>query len=293
MSRNNESPQSRNLAARMGRWSAAHWKTATFGWLAFVVVAFAIGGIVGLKNIDPSTTGPGESGRVDRILNDGFAHPAQENVLIQSRSLVAGDPAFTAAINDVVAKISRLQVVKNVRSPLARGNAGQIAKNGHAALVGFDMRGDRFKAVDKVDPVVKRVAELQRAHPQLFVGEFGDASAVNAVETAYGDDLSKAGLLSLPVTLVILVIAFGALVAAGIPLLLGLTAVFATFGLLALPSHVLPMAMEVPAIVLLVGLAVGVDYSMFYLRRWREERAQGARRTRRSRLPPPPPAARC
>jgi RND superfamily putative drug exporter len=76
-------------------------------------------------------------------------------------------------------------------------------------------------------------------------------------------------------TLIILVVAFGALVAAGIPLLLALTAVFATFGLAALPSHLLPLAREASAVVLLIGLAVGVDYSMFYLRREREERAAG------------------
>ena len=69
--------------------------------------------------------------------------------------------------------------------------------------------------------------------------------------------------------------AFGALVAAGIPLLLALTAVFATFGLAALPSHVIPLAQEAFAVVLLIGLAVGVDYSLFYLRREREERAAG------------------
>ncbi len=93
--------------------------------------------------------------------------------------------------------------------------------------------------------------------------------------TAYGDDLGKAGLLSLPITLIILVLAFGALVAAGIPLLLALTAVFATFGLIALPSAIFPVAMQAPALVLLIGLAVGVDYSMFYLKREREERAAG------------------
>src|SRR5215475_14244695 len=88
----------RNLAARMGRWSAAHWKTATFGWLAFVLVAFAIGGMVGSKEIDQKTSGPGESGRVDRILDAGFKQPAAESVLIQSGSLRTSDPAFRAAI---------------------------------------------------------------------------------------------------------------------------------------------------------------------------------------------------
>ncbi len=119
------------------------------------------------------------------------------------------------------------------------------------------------------------VDDAQAAHPGLYVGEFGDASAAHAVDTAFGDDLTSAGVFSIPLTLIILVIAFGALVAAGIPLLLALTAVFTTFGLLALPSHLLPIAPEASAVVLLIGLAVGVDYSMFYLRRVREERAAG------------------
>ena len=266
---------SRNLAARMGRWSAAHWKTATFGWLAFVLVAFAVGGLVGTKNIDPNTAGPGQSGRMDRILAAGFTQPAGESVLIQSRSVRVGDAAFGAAVADVVARVSKLTAVQNVRSPLAPAHADQIAKNGHAALVEFEIRGDKTKAVDKIAPVLDSVAAAQRAHPGFFIGEFGDASAVKAVETAYGNDLGKAGMLSLPVTLIILVLAFGALVAAGIPLLLALTAVFATFGLIALPSHLLPMAPQAIAMVLLIGLAVGVDYSIFYLKREREERAAG------------------
>ena len=162
-----------------------------------------------------------------------------------------------------------------MRSPLDPENASQIAPDEHAALVEFEIRGDADDAADKIGPVLDRVDVAQQVHPEFFIGEFGDASAVDAVETAYADDLEKAGQLSLPITLIILVIAFGALVAAGIPLLLALTAVFATFGLVALSSHFLPMAMQAPAVVLLIGLAVGVDYSMFYLRREREERAAG------------------
>jgi uncharacterized membrane protein YdfJ with MMPL/SSD domain len=264
-----------NLAARMGRWSAGHWKTATFGWLAFVVVAFLLGGMVGTKTIDPNTSGPGESGRADRILDAGFEQPAGESVLIQSRSLKAGDPAFTAAVKDVVERLSMLGVVQNVRSPLDSANAGQISPDRRAALVEFEIRGDADEAVDKIQPVLDRVDEAQRAHPQLFIGEFGDASSVKALDEAFAEDLGKAGLFSLPITLIILVVAFGALVAAGIPLLLALTAVFATFGLVALPSQLMPVAPEASALVLLVGLAVGVDYSMFYLKREREERAAG------------------
>jgi uncharacterized membrane protein YdfJ with MMPL/SSD domain len=264
-----------NVAARMGRWSAAHWKTATFGWLAFVLVAFGLGGAFGMKTIDDNAPGPGESGRMDKILDAGFEQPAGENVLVQSTKLRTTDPAFRAAITDVVARLSKLENVQNVNSPLDSGNTGQIAPNGHAALVEFEIRGNPDDAVDKIRPVLDTVDELQAAHPAVFVGEFGDASKIDAVVTAYGEDLAKAGLLSLPITLIILVLAFGALVAAGIPLLLALTAVFATFGLIALPSAIFPVAMQAPALVLLIGLAVGVDYSMFYLKREREERAAG------------------
>ena len=264
-----------NLAGRVGRWSAAHWKTATFGWLGLVLVAFAVGSQVGTKQADPTKAGPGESGRMDRILDAGFKVPASESVLIESRSLTAGAPAFDSAVRDVVSRLATVAVVQNVRSPLDPANAGQIATGRHAALVEFELRGDSTKAMDKLDPVLKSVADAQRAHPGLFVGEFGGASAAKAVNTAFANDLKSAGVFSVPLTLIILVIAFGALVAAGIPLLLALTAVVATFGLAALPSHLLPLAPEAFAVVLLIGLAVGVDYSMFYLRREREERAAG------------------
>jgi RND superfamily putative drug exporter len=273
MSRPTNKP--RNLAASMGRWSAAHWKTATFGWLAIVVVAFAVGAKVGTKNIDPNHSGPGQSGRMDRILDAGFKQPAAENVLIQNTTARAHTPAFDAAIADVAARISHEPVVMDVRSPLAPGHADQISGDGHSALVEFSIRGDKNKAADRIGAVVAAVAAAQTAHPAFFIGEMGDASAQKAISDAAAKDLGKAGMLSLPITLAILILTFGAVVAAGIPLLLALTAVFGTFGLVAIPSHVLPMAQEMPALVLLIGLAVGVDYSMFYFRRAREERAKG------------------
>ena len=155
-------------------------------------------------------------------------------MLIQSRTATAGTPAFDAAVKDVVARVSREADVRNVRSPLAPGNADQVSKDRHSALVEFDIRGEIDKAPDKVGPVVDAVAAAQAAHPGFFIGEMGDASAPKAVMDQYGKDLGKAGMLSLPITLIILLVTFGALVAAGIPLLLALTAVFGTFGLIAI-----------------------------------------------------------
>jgi uncharacterized membrane protein YdfJ with MMPL/SSD domain len=278
-----------NLAGRMGRWSARHRKIAIFGWFGFVIVAFALGTVSGTTQIDPNTSGVGESGRVDRILDAGFTRPAEESVLVQSDTLRVKDPAFVAAIDDVVARVSKVAAVQNVQSPLDSDvsqlgavenvrspldHSGQIASNGRAALVEFEIRGDADDALTKIDPVVAAVEGAQKAHPDLYIGSYG-VSTDKEIEGAFLDDLKKAGLLSLPVTLIILVIVFGALVAAGIPLLLALTAIFATFGLVALPSSIVPINEVVYELILLIGLAVGVDYSMFYLKREREERAAG------------------
>jgi uncharacterized membrane protein YdfJ with MMPL/SSD domain len=270
-----KSRRSTNIAGRMGRWSAHHRKIAIFGWLAFVLAAFAIGMFVVGTKTATSASGPGESGRMDKILEDGFKQPAGESVLIQSQALTTEDPAFQKAIRDVVANVSKLPTVINVRSPLNPENSGQISGDSHSALVDFQIRGEADEAVNKIDPIIAAVDQAKAAHPQLFIGQFGDGSADKQLEAAFMSDLGKAGLYSVPVTLIILILAFGALIAAGIPLLLALTAVFATFGLWAIPSHVLPSDESIYAIVLLIGLAVGVDYSLFYLKREREERAAG------------------
>ena len=201
---------------------------------------------------------------MDQILDEGFKQPAAESVLIQNASVQVTDPAFAAVIQDVVRRVESLDEVQSVESPLDSANADQIAASGHAALVEFEIRGDPDDAVDRIGPVLDRVDVAQQMHPEYFIGEFGDASAQDAVATAFTDDLGKAGELSLPITLAILVLAFGSLIAAGIPLVLALTAVFGTFGLVALFSHMLPTAQQAPALVLLIGLAVGVDYSLFY-----------------------------
>jgi RND superfamily putative drug exporter len=268
--------KSRNIAARMGRWSASHWKTAVIGWIVFVVASVAIGSAVGTKKLTDAQDGVGSSGRASRLLDKEFKRPDSEQVLIQSRKITIHDPAFRAAVNDVTTRFSHDAVVKNVRSPLAPGNAGQISKDGHSALVTFDIKGDADKADDKAKGLLAVTAAAQKAHPALLVQEAGDATADKALNDSFSNDFNHARTLSLPITLAILIVAFGALVAAGIPVLLAITGVAATLGLVALPSHIAPVDDAVSEVVLLVGMAVGVDYSLFYLRREREERAKGA-----------------
>jgi uncharacterized membrane protein YdfJ with MMPL/SSD domain len=264
------------FAARAGRWSAQHRKTAIFGWIAFVVVAFVIGGAVGVKK-PTEYIGPGESGHADRLATDHFPKDAGESVLIQAaKGGSARDAAVRKAVDDTIAAVSGRPRVAEVKSPYAKGNETQIAKDGRSVLVNFKLRGDTEQTGDAIDPVVAAVDRVKAQNSRVFVGEFGSASADKALSKSFEDDFKKAEKLSLPITLLILVVAFGALVAAGIPLLLGLTAVMATLGLVALPSQIVPMDDMISSIILLIGLAVGVDYTLFYLRREREEKARGA-----------------
>ena len=268
---------SNNLAARMGRWSASHWKTAVFGWLGFVVAAVALGMAVGQKNIDQNDVNVGQSHRADHILRDaGFRpEPQSEFVLIQSKRLTVRDAEFRSAIRDVVSHVAPFRAVKNLHSPLERGHEGLISTDSHTALVEWEMRGSYDTAKTHIDAITATTAKVAKRHPSLYIGEAGAVSSEKALDAMFAKQLKQAGERSVPLTLLVLVLVFGALMAAGLPLLLALTAVIATIGLVALPSHLVPMDRNVSAVLLLVGLAVGVDYSLFYLRREREERAAG------------------
>jgi RND superfamily putative drug exporter len=261
----------------MGRWSARHRKTAIFGWLAFVVAAFAIGSVVGMQTIDQNDTNVGEARRADHIIRDGgFKIDEQsEYVLVESRTATVDDPAFRAVVGDVVGRLDGFPQVTKLRSPLAAGNGGQVSDDGHAALVRFSPKGSYDDAVNYIDSITAATAAVQKANPDFYVGEAGSASTGKALDEMFNSQLEMAGLISIPLTLVVLLLVFGSLVGASIPLLLALTSVFATMGLIALPSQIVPMDESISAVILLIGLAVGVDYSLFYIRRERDERRAG------------------
>jgi uncharacterized membrane protein YdfJ with MMPL/SSD domain len=268
-------PQQRNFTARVGRWSVQHRRKAILGWLAFVLVSAVIGfHVVPQKEIDAGASGPGESGQAAEALDRAFPDEASEQVLVQSKELDAGDPQFRAAVADVTQRLENTKGVANFFGPYDGGDA-EISADGHSALVTFELPGDSAKAEESVVGSLAAVAAAQRAHPELRVEEAGDASINKAALDKDNEEMAKSALFSLPLTLIILVFAFGTLVAAGIPILLALTAVAATLGLLGPVSQIAPVDGQVMHVVLLIGLAVGVDYSLFYLKREREERAAG------------------
>jgi RND superfamily putative drug exporter len=267
------------LAARLGGWSATHRKAAIIGWVALLVLAVSLGGI-GAKKLSTAGQENGDSAKAERLLDHGgFTRPAAEEVLIQARGGGTVDAsAREQAAREVIGAVRDTGRVESIRSPFAPGNQGQVSADGRSALVLFSITGDPDTAHKRVQPVVDAVKGVAARHPELRIEEFGDASANKALNDTIGKDFSRAEGYSIPLTLLILWIAFGALLAALLPLMLALTAIAIATGIVAITSDALPIDGSAGTMILLVGLAVGVDYSLFYSRRTREERAAGASR---------------
>ena len=274
-------PPKRNLAAQVAHWSANHRKTAIWGWLGFVVLAVMVGSAVTQDKIHGAEQFTGEAGRAEQALQDAGMRPNDESVVMQSAELTVEDPEFRMAVKSGVADLKGTQYVTNVVSPYAEG--GSISADGHTVLIDFEITGDDLEGADRLDPSLATVDGIAADNPELTVEQFGTVSTQKELNDIFSSDLGKAELLSLPLTLLILVITFGSLVAAGVPLLLAISAVAAAMGLVALPSQIWPVDSNLSSVILLIGLAVGVDYSLFYIRREREERAGGQHREAPSR----------
>jgi RND superfamily putative drug exporter len=250
--------------------AARHPKAFIALWLVLVVGLSFAGGITGTQYIGDSDSGTGESARADkRIAAAGLEAPAAERILLRS-----GDRAATAAAAaDLERRLKRLPVAGEVTGP--RDTPALSTAGGRTVLVQASLRGDPDEAKDHVAPVEAAVAATERAHPGVTAFEAGNGTIEKAFDDVVSEDLKRAEMISLPITLAILLLAFGAIVAASVPLLLGLTSVAAAMGALGLVSQVIPSDESAGSLVVLFGLAVGVDYSLFYIRREREERRAG------------------
>jgi RND superfamily putative drug exporter len=256
---------------RIACWSVRHRKAAVLGWLAFVAVAFIVGQAVGAPSVQQYD--PGQAGQAERMLTGlGVVSPPGESVLIQAPA-TAPAAARQAELRQAGQAVARALAA---RPGAARDVTGPVLAAGHrAALVTFTVAGPAARADATVTADLAAVARVQAAYPGLTVREAGDASTDRVASAVLGHDYAKARDTSIPLTLILLLGVFGALIAAGIPVLLAGTAVTAAISLLAIPAQWLPVNSGTSEIVLVIGMAVGVDYSLFYLRREREERAAG------------------
>jgi RND superfamily putative drug exporter len=289
------------LIQRTACWSARHKKTAVLGWCGLVGAAFLAGQLLGTQSLPQYD--PGQAGQAEQTLHRlNVTTPPAESVLIQPRGPAAAgltfatDPQMRQAARQVAAALrAQPGAAEDISSPgpVAAGSktpgdppggaasgaggsaAGLVSAGGGSALVTFKVAGPHADADATVAADQAAVARVQAAHPDLVVAEAGDASTDAAANALLASDFHMAELTSVPITLVLLLVVFGALIAAGIPVLLAGSAVTGTISLLAIASRWLPIGSGTAEVVLILGMAVGVDYSLFYLRREREERAAG------------------
>lgn len=258
----------RPITVRIARWSATHPWLAIGVWTLFVVLCVGAS-TLGFQAAKPDQFGQGESGRAAKVLSSaGLTPPATENVLITSKSGNLDDATAEQAAEDVAKAMRGLPEVVDVAAPVP-------AENGKALVVQVTMAGDPGTADQRVTPLLNQTAAVADRFPGLRLEETGAASVQSGINDKLGQDLTKAETLSLPITLLIMMIAFGAIIAAGVPVLLAISSVGSALGLWALVSNLVPDPGQVPHMILLMGMAVGVDYSLFYLKRERQERAQG------------------
>ncbi len=261
----------RPLTVRIARWSATHPWRAMALWVVFVVTAIVVGNLVDTREAKDAGN-VGETSRAEQMIKDGNfpKDPSVERILVSAPSGKLDLTAAKAAAADAAARLRALPEVAAVEAPVP-------SPDGTMLMVPVKMSGDPDTASDRVQPLLDATAATQRDHPALRVEEVGHASIDKALSATIGQDFKRAEMFSLPVTLTILLVAFGALIAAGVPVLLALSAVGAAIGLSSLASYLIPAQEAVGSVILLIGMAVGVDYSLFYLRREREERAKGAK----------------
>ncbi|GAA4223054.1 RND superfamily putative drug exporter [Streptosporangium album] len=266
------------LTERIAGWSVRHRMVTIVGWFTLVIVSVLASTVLGLGSTN--STDPGESGRADRVLDAQIGYvPLQENVLVQPLKdgpLLAADPEVRGAIGDLTTSMRRAPgAVAALRSPLEPGGADLVSEDGRSGLVNIQIAGPGERFRDHYAAIESVVEEVSARHPGVRLAQAGDVSLSDAVNDGIKDDMKRAEFFSLPLTVVILLVVFGSLIAAGIPLLLAATTVLAAFGLLQVAAHWVPVNSATSSVVLLIGLAVGIDYSLFYLRREREERAAG------------------
>ncbi|MEV8638427.1 MMPL family transporter [Streptosporangium sp. NPDC051023] len=258
----------RSPVVRMAAWSAAHPWRAIIGWLLFVVLCLGTGIAAGTNNAGTEDYWIGEAGRAEEIASSaGLQRRPEEHVLIRAEKGPLDLTAARAAARNVTARMKGLAEVESVRPPVR-------SADGTMLMIAVTMKGPELDARKHVDPLLAQTAAAQRDHPGLVVEQTGSASISKGVNQQRSDDLALSEAISFPVTLVALLVVFGSVLMAAVPLLLALSSIAAAMGLSMLVSHLLPDAGVGNNVILLIGMAVGVDYTLFYLKREREERAR-------------------
>jgi RND superfamily putative drug exporter len=255
----------RACATRPKRTLAA-WGVAVL--VSFVVIVLLLGDAL---TSDGDVTSNPESKQAEELIHEGFppAPTPSEIVVVRSDRLTVDDPAFEAKVQSLAEHGEALGVVADAQSYYASDDASLVSKDRHATMVPLVMRSD------EVAPLVALV-QSEDGQDGFQVSITGSLTADADFEKLSEEDLQKGELLiGLPAALIILVLVFGAVVAGLVPVLLGLLSIVIAVALTALVGQAFDVSFFVVNMISAMGLALGIDYALFILSRYREERGRG------------------
>jgi RND superfamily putative drug exporter len=256
---------------RLGSWCFRHRRLVAAGWFLVLVAMMLAGRLAGSEFRTDLTGGNTQSQHAAAFLREQF--PAQAGdiaqVVFQTRAPVTTS-AERARINRTLAGLAGLPDVESVRGPFSSGVAHQVSADGHLAygIVQFDRTGDALP-----DAAIKRVIARARDAAGLgFNVQLGGTPIQKTENPAFGKS-EAAGILA---AIVILLLAFGSVIAMVLPIVTAIVAVTVTFGVLDVLSHAVTVPSFGPELAALVGLGVGIDYALFVVTRYRSALAAGA-----------------
>lgn len=262
------------FTGRLARTAALHpWRTIGV-WVVVMAAAVMLAGrLDGVLTEDGELSVTTESDVASGLIADHFPSdsPLQEYVIVEGGDRVTADPAFAAAVGDLETELRTTANVTSVVSYLD-GVPGLVSGDETTALlvVTFTGSGD---ASDVVAPMLSVVGSA--GNGDFRVTTVGEGSINTEFGTLADQTLQQGETLGLPVALVILIVVFGAAVAAGIPLILALVAIIVAIGMTVIVGQAYELSFFVVNMITMIGLAVGIDYSLFVVQRFREERAGG------------------
>lgn len=265
------------FTGRIARWSAVHRWVILTGTVALLVGAFFLNSSIGVKISEVFGAGDARHGQELIVERFDIVEPSAELILFSNPTLDADDPAFRSTVEPLVAELRDLEGVASVVSYYDMGLTSMLSDDRHVLMARLEFKpAEQQELSELADPVVDTVIAANQAAGDGFeIGLFGGTSATKAINTMIAEDFNKILLITLIGGLIIIVLAFGAVVAAVIPLILALVSIFAAVGAAVFVSQVQALNTYYYEMIILMGLAVGIDYSLFIVNRFREERASG------------------
>ena len=260
-----------SFTGRLARWSATHPWWVVAASVLIVVLAMLAMNAVETKTLEYS--GEGEAAVGARLIEDKFKiePPPTEQVVFSNPSLDASDAAFRTTVEELVQQLRALPEVASVASFYDTGDSSMVSEDGHVVLARVELKNDDSDGIDPILEMVRAAADTTG----FEVGMVGQTSLEKAVSAIVEEDFQRIMMITLVLGLTIMIIAFRAVVAALIPLVLAIGAIFTTIGIATLLSQVVAMDEVYTEVVLLMGMAVGIDYSLFIISRYRGERKAG------------------